>query len=108
MVTRKVLGIVRETGQFSSKGIICDFIGNLNRLTVSRLITESASDSLNEPYNIYSALDIKIQNIVKTLLNSIVTRSAVKTLTCKHKTQDTSLFNINKTLLEKSNTCKLI
>ncbi len=68
---------VRETGQFSSKGIIYDFIGNLNRITVLRLISESASDSLNEPYNINSALDIKIQNIVKILLNSTVTRSAV-------------------------------
>ncbi len=35
------------------------------------------SNSLNEPYNINSALDIKIQNIVKTLLNITVTRSAV-------------------------------
>ncbi len=35
---------IRETGQFSSKGIIKDFIGNLNTLTVSR-------DSLNKPYN---------------------------------------------------------
>ncbi len=34
---------IRETGQFSSKGIISDFIGNLNRLTVLRLITESAA-----------------------------------------------------------------
>ncbi len=34
---------VRETGQFSSKGIIYDFIGNLNQLPVSRLITESAA-----------------------------------------------------------------
>ncbi len=56
---------VRETGQFSSKGIIYDFIDNLNRSTVLRLITESASDSLNEPYNLNSALDIKVQNIVK-------------------------------------------
>ncbi len=68
---------VRETGQFSSKGIIFDFIGNLDRITVLRLITESASDSLNEPYNINSAMDIKIQNRVKTLLISTVTRSAV-------------------------------
>ncbi len=68
---------VRETDQCSSKGIIYDFIGNLDRITVLRLITKSASDSLNEPYNINSALDIKIQNIVKTLLNSTVTRSAV-------------------------------
>ncbi len=68
---------VRETGKFSSKGIIYDFIGNLDRITVLRLITESASDSLNEPYNMNSALDIKIQNIVKTLLISTVTRSAV-------------------------------
>ncbi len=43
---------VRETGQFSSKIIIYDFIGNLNKITVLRLITESASNSLNEPYNI--------------------------------------------------------
>ncbi len=67
---------VRE-GQFISKGINFDFIGNLDRITVLRLITESASDLLNEPYNINSAMDIKIQNIVKTLLISTVTRSAV-------------------------------
>ncbi len=66
-----------ETGQFSWKGIIYDFIGNLDRITVLRLIMESASDSMNEPFNINSALDIKIQNIVKTLLISTVTRSAV-------------------------------
>ncbi len=34
---------VVETGQFSSKGIIYDFKGDLNILTVSRLITESAA-----------------------------------------------------------------
>ncbi len=68
---------VRETGQFSSNGIIFDFIENLDRITVLRLITESASDSLNEPYNINSAMDIKIKNIVKTLLISTVTRLAV-------------------------------
>ncbi len=34
--------VIRETGQFSSKGIINDFIGNLNRLTVSRRFTEQA------------------------------------------------------------------
>ncbi len=68
---------VRETKskQFSSKGIM--ILGNLDRITVLWLITESASDSMNEPYNINSALDIKIQNIVKTLLISTVTRSAV-------------------------------
>ncbi len=66
----------RETGQFSSKGIIYDFIGNLNKLTVSWLRADHC-DSLNEPYNISSALDSKILNIVKTLLNSTVTRSAV-------------------------------
>ncbi len=53
---------VREKGQFSSKGIIYDFIGNLNKITILQLITESASDSLNEPYNISSALDITIQS----------------------------------------------
>ncbi len=37
------VSIVRETGQFSSKGIIYDFKGNLNRITVLRLITESAA-----------------------------------------------------------------
>ncbi len=68
------MNAVREIGQFSSKGIIYDFIGNLNKITVLRLITESVCNSLNEPYNINSALDIKIQNIVKTLLNSTVTR----------------------------------
>ncbi len=40
---------VRETSQFSSKGK--DFIGNLDRITVLKLITELASDSLNEPYH---------------------------------------------------------
>ncbi len=30
----KVICNVRETDQFSSKGIIYDFIGNLNRITV--------------------------------------------------------------------------
>ncbi len=39
----------------NNEGIIYDFIVNLNRITVLRLITESASDSLNEPYNINSA-----------------------------------------------------
>ncbi len=34
--------VIRETGQFSSKGIINDFIGNLNRLTVSQRFTEQA------------------------------------------------------------------
>ncbi len=34
--------IIRETSKFSSKGIIDDFIGNLNRLTVSRRFTEQA------------------------------------------------------------------
>ncbi len=36
---------VRETGRptFCSKGTIYDFISNLNRITVSRLITESAA-----------------------------------------------------------------
>ncbi len=79
--------------------IIYDFIGTLNRITVLRLITESASDSLNEPYNINSALDIEIQNIVKTLLNSTVTKLA----------QNTRCFSFQyKTLLDKSMTCKLI
>ncbi len=59
------MAVVRETGQFSLKGIIYDFIGNLDRITVLRLITESASNSLNEPYKINSAVDIKIQHIVK-------------------------------------------
>ncbi len=30
--------VVRETGQFSSKGIIYDLIGNLDRIAVLRLI----------------------------------------------------------------------
>ncbi len=34
---------LKEIVEFSSKGIIYDFIGNLNRITVSRLITESAA-----------------------------------------------------------------
>ncbi len=38
----KVMCNVREICQFSSKGIIYGFIGNLNRITVSQLITESA------------------------------------------------------------------
>ncbi len=33
---------IRETGKFSSKGIINDFIGNLIRLTVSQRLTEQA------------------------------------------------------------------
>ncbi len=37
------LYMYRETGQFSSKGIIYYFIGSLNRITVSRLINDSAS-----------------------------------------------------------------
>ncbi len=32
---------IRETGQFSSKGIINDFIGNLKRLTVSQFFNEA-------------------------------------------------------------------
>ncbi len=36
MITYNIYIFIRETGQFSSKGIINDFIGNLNRLTVSR------------------------------------------------------------------------
>ncbi len=53
MITYNIYIVIRETGQFSSKGIINDFIGNLNRLTVSRRFTEQA---------VYtnSALDIKI------------------------------------------------
>ncbi len=47
---------VRETGQFSSKGIIYDIIGNLDRITLLWLITESASDSLNEPSRMTSTL----------------------------------------------------
>ncbi len=50
----KVICNVREIGKFRSKGIIYEFIGNLNIITDSRLITESASDSQNEPYNINS------------------------------------------------------
>ncbi len=57
-----------------SRGFFFDFIGNLDRIPVLWLITESGSDSLKEPYNINSAMDIKIQNIVKTLLISTVTR----------------------------------
>ncbi len=34
MITYNIYIVIRETGQFSSKGIINDFIGNLNRLTV--------------------------------------------------------------------------
>ncbi len=41
-VTYNIYIFIRETGQFSSKGIINDFIGNLNRLTVSRRFTEQA------------------------------------------------------------------
>ncbi len=43
----KVICNVREIGKFRSQGIIYEFIGNLNIITVSRLINESASDSLN-------------------------------------------------------------
>ncbi len=42
MITYNIYIVIRETGQFSSKGIINDFIGNLNRLTVSRQFTEQA------------------------------------------------------------------
>ncbi len=42
MITYNIYIVIRETGQFSSKGIIHDFIGNLNRLTVSRRFTEQA------------------------------------------------------------------
>ncbi len=42
MITYNIYIVLRETGQFSSKGIINDFIGNLNRLTVSRRFTEQA------------------------------------------------------------------
>ncbi len=42
MITYNICIVTRETGQFSSKGIINDFIGNLNRLTVSRRFTEQA------------------------------------------------------------------
>ncbi len=42
MTTYNIYIVIRETGQFSSKGIINDFIGNLNRLTVSRRFTEQA------------------------------------------------------------------
>ncbi len=42
MITYNIYIVIRETGQFSSKGIINDFIGNLNRLTVSRRFTEQA------------------------------------------------------------------
>ncbi len=42
MITYNIYIVIRETSQFSSKGIINDFIGNLNRLTVSRRFTEQA------------------------------------------------------------------
>ncbi len=42
MITYNIYIVIRETGQFSSKGIINDFLGNLNRLTVSRRFTEQA------------------------------------------------------------------
>ncbi len=32
MITYNIYIVIRETGQFSSKGIINDFIGNWNRL----------------------------------------------------------------------------
>ncbi len=75
----KVICNVREAAQFSLKGIIYDFIGNLkhNHCFMADFKAESASDPLNEPFNINSALYIKIQNVMKTLLNSTVTRSAV-------------------------------
>ncbi len=68
MITYNIYIVIRETGQFSSKGIINDFIGNLNRLTVSRRFTEQA---------VLQTLHwiLKSQNIVKTLLNSSVTKS---------------------------------
>ncbi len=42
MITYNIYIVIRETGQFSSKGISNDFIGNLNRLTVSQRFTEQA------------------------------------------------------------------
>ncbi len=54
MITYNIYIVIRETGQFSSKGIINDFIGNLNRLTVSQRFTEPSRIT-------NSALDIKIQ-----------------------------------------------
>ncbi len=42
MITYNIYIVIRETGQFSSKGIINHFIWNLNRLTVSRRFTEQA------------------------------------------------------------------
>ncbi len=42
MITYNIYIVIRETGQFSSKGIINYFKRNLNRLTVSRRFTEQA------------------------------------------------------------------
>ncbi len=53
MITYNIYIVIRETGQFSSKGIINDFIGNLNRLTVSTAIHWTSRIT-------NSALDIKI------------------------------------------------
>ncbi len=60
MITYNIYIVIRETGQFSSKGIINDFIGNLNRLTVSRRFTEQVITN--------SALDIKIPKYSKNTI----------------------------------------
>ncbi len=52
MITYNIYIVIRETGQFSSKGIINDFIGNLNRLCFTAIHRTSCITN--------SALDIKI------------------------------------------------
>ncbi len=69
--------MLRKQTNLAQRELFLDFIGNLDRITVLWLITELTSDSVNEADNINSAVDIKIQNIVKTQLISTVTRSAV-------------------------------
>ncbi len=69
--------MLRKQINLAQRELFFDFIGNLDRITVLWLITELTSDSVNEADNINSAVDIKIQNIVKSQLISTVTRSGV-------------------------------
>ncbi len=69
--------MLRKQINLAQRELFLDFIGNLDRITVLWLITELTSDSVNEADNINSAVDIKIQNIVKIQLISTVTRSGV-------------------------------
>ncbi len=52
MITYNIYSVIRETGQFSSKGIINDFIGNLKTHCFTAIHRTSRITN--------SALDIKI------------------------------------------------